>query len=523
MKWLHAITISAMLLMALMATQVFAQDRIVPIHKKDLDIRVWTNKTEGKSFGQGEHIIIYFQANRDCYVTIYNLDTRGNINLLFPIEDSEPNYVEGGRIYTIPDYYDDFDLVVDGPPGTEYIQAVASLDWYEVPPWPSRFYEYEDYRPLQSDREPVAFLNYVNNRYFPLNDRRRYATDYTYFEIRKNWEYDWNDYYGYDANYYSGYYDPWGWCGTIYVGYPYGGEVWINGIFYGYAPLFIPRIVIGWHRIGIWYNDFWWYDSRVHIYSGVWYDYTYDNVRYKDDYRHYKFKPGRRASHDVVSDKYYPDRRTKVYTSEKKYVSRDKYWKTIGKQRVSSSTSPYFKKKGDRGGKKYSPDSRTIVKGRDNWSGSKSGKKRDRFGVQKRTVNSDKSRKHGSAGKLDSPKSSKYSGGKKVKKSSGLKRSGSGKTSGPIFKSGKGTKKSSGSTKIKSGGSKKSSGSSKGKSGGSKKIKSNGAKKSGSRSSSGYSAPRKTSVRTSGGSINRGGSRSSGSKGSSGGRKGKRR
>ena len=35
-------------------------------------------------------------------------------------------WVEGGRIYEIPDPYDGYDLVVDGPTGIEYVVAVAS-------------------------------------------------------------------------------------------------------------------------------------------------------------------------------------------------------------------------------------------------------------------------------------------------------------------------------------------------------------------------------------------------------------
>jgi hypothetical protein len=521
-----------MLLAVLITAQAFAQDRIAPIPKKDLDVRVWTNKAEGKSYGQGEHIIVYFQANRDCYVTIYNLDTRGNVNLLFPMEDGEPNYIEGGKVYTIPDYYDEYELMVEGPLGTEYIQAVASLDWYEVPPWPSRFFEYEDYRPLHSDREPVEFLSHVNRRYFPIDHcSGRCATDYTYFEIRRNWEYDWDDYYGTDIYPYPHYryahYDPWDWCGTVYIGYPYSGEVWINGIFYGYAPLFIPRIVIGWHHISIWYNNCWWYDNRVQINSGVWYDYTYDDIRYKDDPKRYKFKPGRRASNDVVGERFRPDRRSKVYTKDQGYVSKDVYRKTFEKKHVSKTVSPYFKKKTDRGVKKYGSEGKSITTGpsrsgsatdRDSWRKESPKKKTDNYRNPERIGKSGESVKQGSVKKSDRARSGTYFGGNKVKKSSGSKGSGSVKTSEPIFKPNKGSDKSSGSTKVKSDGSKKSSGS--------KKIKSNGSTKSGSsgsKSSSGYSAPRQTSVKSSGGSVSKGGSRSSGSKGSSGGKKGGRK
>jgi hypothetical protein len=328
----------------LFASNLAAQDHQVRRSDDPLEVRVWTNKADGKSFGQGEAIIIYFRANRDCYVTIYDLDSRGDVNLLFPYEYDDPAYVEGGRVYTIPDYYDDYKLVVDGPPGDEYIQAVASLEPFEVPAWPSKFFEYDEYYPLHADRDAVDFLNYVNYRYFPLERcGDRCATDLTHFEVRRNWEYDWDDYNRpvYVYRYYD--YDPWDWCGTFYIGYPYGAEIWIDGIFYGYAPCFVPRVVVGWHHFGVWYGGSWWWDRRVQVHAGVWYDYDYDDVRYKDSREHYNFKPKRRGSPDEVSGSFYPDRRKTVYTEKAGYVSKEAYRESYAKKTRMTDESPYFK------------------------------------------------------------------------------------------------------------------------------------------------------------------------------------
>jgi hypothetical protein len=500
MRRLAAIIIGSALLFS--AAQVCAQDAVRPVPKSgDLEIKVWTNKAEGKSFGQGEHIIVYFRANRDCYVTLYDLDTRGNINLIWPYEYTEPMYVEGGRLYTVPDYYDDYQLIVDGPQGTEYIQAVASLDRFEIPPWPSKFFEYEEYYPLHKDREAIAFLDYVNKRYFPIgNCGDRCATDLTSFEVRRNWEYDWDDYYGRNVyhHYYYDYYDPWDWCGTVYIGYPYGGEVWINGIFYGYAPLFVPRLVVGWYNVGIWYSGYWWWDSRLHVYGGGWYDYVCDDVRYKNDPKHYTFKPGRRQSDPVVNDKYEPDRRRNVYTKEGGYVSREVYKKEYANRTAKTvrNDSPYFKNRIDR-----DPANRQALGGSATKSRSERDPWREGGTSKKETVTSNKMSKSGSgtgtvgsSGAVRKPttsgserkKVSTYFGGTKTKKTetsgkSNIGGSGSKKgssTSQPIFKPDNSSRKSS-----------------PGESSGGKRIKqSTPARKSpGSSSgkSSGYSAPKR--------------------------------
>jgi hypothetical protein len=90
-----------------------------------LDVEVWLNKHNGSVYKPGQYVRIYFQAPEDCYVAVYNVDTDGFINVLYP-KYNDQAWVEGGRIYEIPDPYDDYDLIVDGRKGIEYVVAVAS-------------------------------------------------------------------------------------------------------------------------------------------------------------------------------------------------------------------------------------------------------------------------------------------------------------------------------------------------------------------------------------------------------------
>ena len=104
-----------------------------------LDVEVWVDKGEGAAYNPGENIKVYFQTSRDCYVVIYNIDTRGYVDLLYPVDDDDDPYVEGGRVYRIPDRFDDYELTVDGPDGVEYIQAVASPAPLDLPNFPGKF------------------------------------------------------------------------------------------------------------------------------------------------------------------------------------------------------------------------------------------------------------------------------------------------------------------------------------------------------------------------------------------------
>lgn len=217
-----------------------------------LDVEIWTNNSDGEYF-EGDDIVINFRANRDAFVAIYSVDSRGRVNLLFPIEKGDNNYVEGGVVYQLPGDGDDYDLVVSGPEGTESIQIIASKERFPIPDWyPVSGLDEGNW----NDRH--EFMDYLNNRYFVNYDGQRFAYDRTSIYI-----YEWEeDYY---RPVYRPIYPGWTVCGNVYIDYPYGGTVYINGIYWGIAPLYIPRIYVGWHTITIYDRYGYCWESDIHI------------------------------------------------------------------------------------------------------------------------------------------------------------------------------------------------------------------------------------------------------------------
>jgi len=301
-----------------------SENRIIRTPYPDLDIDVWIDKGEGSTYHPGEEIYIYFRASRDCYAVIYNLDTRGYVNILYPNPpeaDSDDPRVEGGRVYRIPNRYDDYSLTVDGPSGMEYIQAVASYEPLSPPNWPS-YYRGMEAEPenmmtlrMDEDEDPYVFMEWVNHRIRPYPD---YITDISHFYVRyphPRWYYHPNLYlhYPYSFPYH---------LGSVYIWAPFGVEVYIDGIFFGIAPITIPAIVIGRHYVTVYYNG-----------CRVWDDYVYversktvrvrtnfsDRVKYvstdpvKKEYRTWKEKEYR----------YVKERRTNP--AEKEIRSRSEY------------------------------------------------------------------------------------------------------------------------------------------------------------------------------------------------------
>jgi len=98
-----------------------------PAANKDLEVNVWTDKgNQNPTYYVGERIYISFTVTKDCYIALYDIDSTGNVNILFPNPYHPDNLVRKGRVYTLPSSNYRHDLVIKGPTGEEIFFAVAS-------------------------------------------------------------------------------------------------------------------------------------------------------------------------------------------------------------------------------------------------------------------------------------------------------------------------------------------------------------------------------------------------------------
>jgi hypothetical protein len=184
-----------------------------PYHDSPLVIDVWTDQGEGAVYYPGERIRAYFRASRDCYVTIYNVDTQGYVHLLYPAGSLDEHFIMGGVTYRVPSRRAPYDLVVGGPSGIEYVEAVASVEpfharlpWYLDPqygeweenPWALYGSDYEDYAEdydYYVERgivrgDPFLAIQSINRRIIPADyPSSYYATAYTSFYVDRRVNY----------------------------------------------------------------------------------------------------------------------------------------------------------------------------------------------------------------------------------------------------------------------------------------------------------------------------------------------
>jgi hypothetical protein len=267
------------------------------------EVEVWTNKGNGARYYFGEDVAVFFRAEQDCYVVVYDIDPSGEVNILFPSSLNGSSSVEGGRVYRVPDYNDDFRLEVAGNSGNEHIFAVASYDYINPPDYMKYVgYDYGEDSYYDDDYFAIHVRGDLNNFVARLNARicnGPYVVAHTKFIADSNYRHHRQyRYWGYDPYYVS----------SIWIGSDYpGSEIWIDGVFIGIAPILVPRVVVGYHWIWAYYGGYPCYQRYFYVPS---YQRYYIDVRVDSRYHDYKFR--RRAFRDWVFE-------------EKKYRNEDNF------------------------------------------------------------------------------------------------------------------------------------------------------------------------------------------------------
>jgi outer membrane protein OmpA-like peptidoglycan-associated protein len=104
--------------------------KLVEVERSTINVRVWMNKSCGSPFYPNEKAVIFFTTDVDGYVTLYDIDTQGNVLVIFPNRHTPDNFVRSGQTLQIPAVEAGYDLIVEEPEGIEYIEALASTNPY---------------------------------------------------------------------------------------------------------------------------------------------------------------------------------------------------------------------------------------------------------------------------------------------------------------------------------------------------------------------------------------------------------
>lgn len=104
----------------------------------------------------GDRITVKFTADRDCYLTLFDIGTSGAITRIFPNQLHRENFIRAKRVYRIPDDDHGFDYELSGPSGIERLKAIATLQPIDL---------------------TEGYLLSQRNEIFPGMDRQRFLRD----------------------------------------------------------------------------------------------------------------------------------------------------------------------------------------------------------------------------------------------------------------------------------------------------------------------------------------------------------
>jgi hypothetical protein len=217
---------------------------------------------------------------------------------------------------------------------------VASTEFFPVPDWRGPVSVYDKDWGFKYNGENEDFINQVNQKYFAGEN---FAYDHVSFYVAPKYYYE------------PEHSDCSGDCGRVYIDYPNGCEVYVDGAFFGYAPLYVPGIYLGRHRVTVYwgtsvvYNDWIFVDvyDPFFIYTRPWfiYNYCWDHWyrnnswdSYYDGPSRYKHKQGDfynaskpqvRRGYEVVANDHAKYTKSKFYAGDKE-TRITKYKETYG-------------------------------------------------------------------------------------------------------------------------------------------------------------------------------------------------
>ena len=154
-----------------------------------LQVDVWLDRGDGGVYHSSDPMTVYFKVDRSSYVTVYNIDTDGYVNILYPYYPGMDNYVAGGKTYSVPGGGYELALYIDEPVGMGYIEAVASDDPFYLDEWPFLSQSYESVEGAEVIRritgDPFLSIDEINRKILPFAEELVYSDDFAMYYVEE--------------------------------------------------------------------------------------------------------------------------------------------------------------------------------------------------------------------------------------------------------------------------------------------------------------------------------------------------
>jgi len=106
---------------------------VVSAQPAALALTLKTDRESGR-YHVGEKVAFSIETTRDCYLTLLNIGTSGQVKLLLPNQFQRGNLLRVGTSQRVPEMGAPFEFTLNGPPGKEGVMAICALDSIPVSP-----------------------------------------------------------------------------------------------------------------------------------------------------------------------------------------------------------------------------------------------------------------------------------------------------------------------------------------------------------------------------------------------------
>jgi hypothetical protein len=215
-------------------------------------VEVSVDKGDEAVYYDGESISISFRANEDVFLTLFNIDTEGDLSLLFPESREDEGFIRANTTYQIPAEEDDYTLKVRGPSGDEYLCAVVSREPHRIPAL-FNGEEGESRFQVEGDREEA--INDIIEEILE-GSREGFAVDVCYFSVECC-----------DERVPPFHHFPIG-CGLEIISHPGGAKIYLDGRYFGKTPAIIGGIPPGVHTVCVKKTCYYTFTEKVTLKEG---------------------------------------------------------------------------------------------------------------------------------------------------------------------------------------------------------------------------------------------------------------
>jgi hypothetical protein len=148
-------------------------------------VSVWTDRAD--PYRRGDAVRVFASTRVDGYLTLFRIDTDGELRVLFPREPWADAWMRGGRVIELDDAPGHSAFLVDDYPGVGYLFAITSQEPFDYSDIVRR--DQWDYREMANGRvhsDPYVALTRLADRISP---NAPYDYDVTPYYVERRYAY----------------------------------------------------------------------------------------------------------------------------------------------------------------------------------------------------------------------------------------------------------------------------------------------------------------------------------------------